>query len=107
MFYELYYYDVQICLAKSILKERNTPANIKRFDGRFDYDGAGLYSFNQDKGVGTIFLVYNTDAGTIAHECWHCVKRMFEYVGAHLDNELVAYTLGYLVNEVNKLKQKK
>jgi hypothetical protein len=33
----------------------------------------------------------------IAHESWHVVRQMFRRAGAELENELVAYHLGYIV----------
>lgn len=37
---------------------------------------------------------------SIVHESWHVIHRMLEYVGAEVDNETVAYHLGYLVEKV-------
>jgi hypothetical protein len=50
-----------------------------------------------------IFLPFNASPGTIAHESWHVIRRMVSYIGAELDNEMVAYHLGYITNEVWKL----
>ena len=41
--------------------------------------------------------------GTVSHEAWHAVRQMMLNAGAELDNELVAYHLGYIVEEVHKL----
>ena len=51
-------------------------------------------------GTSFIFLPPNASAGTIAHECWHVVRRMMDYLGIELGNEVVAYYLGYLVNRI-------
>jgi hypothetical protein len=53
---------------------------------------------------GTSYLLFKYDAGPriIAHECWHAVRGLLLWVGAELDNEVVAYHLGYLVGEVHK-----
>ena len=51
----------------------------------------------------TSFLLFgeNPSVGTIAHEVWHTVRHMLvEWVGAGLDNEVVAYHLGYLTQQV-------
>lgn len=55
----------------------------------------------------TSVLVFgnNPSPGTIAHEVWHAVRRMLTHMGAELDNEVVAYHLGYLVEEVYKAKK--
>lgn len=44
--------------------------------------------------------------GTIAHESWHCVRRLLMLMGAELENEVVAYHLGYLVTELHKFFDK-
>ena len=37
--------------------------------------------------------------GTVAHESWHAIRYLLEnWVGSNLDNETVAYHLGYLVD---------
>lgn len=55
-----------------------------------------------DNGITYMFLPFTSDAGDVAHECWHVVKRMLEYVGAELENEVVAYHLGFLVRQAHK-----
>jgi len=47
-----------------------------------------------------IFLPYNVSVGTIAHEAWHAIRRMMEYMDVDLDNETVAYHLGYSVDKI-------
>lgn len=49
-----------------------------------------------------IFFRPNVDAGTIAHECYHVARRILKYMGCEVDNEAVAYHLGYLVNKVTR-----
>lgn len=54
-----------------------------------------------DKGLETMFILmpYKCDVGYIAHEVWHIVRAMLLYSGASLDNEVVAYYIGWLVRE--------
>ena len=47
-----------------------------------------------------VFLPYSASVGSIAHESWHVVRRMMEHAGVELDNEAVAYHLGFLVNKI-------
>lgn len=47
-----------------------------------------------------IFLPHNVSVGTVAHESWHAIRRMMNYVDVELDSETVAYHLGYLVNRI-------
>jgi hypothetical protein len=55
-----------------------------------------------------IFLrVGNCCPGTIAHESWHAVRYILEdWVGARLENEMVAYHLGYLVDVIHDFRNK-
>lgn len=52
--------------------------------------------------ISYIFLKPNVSVGTIAHECWHAIKNLVNYVNVGIENETVAYHLGYLVDKVFK-----
>lgn len=53
-----------------------------------------------------VFFKPDADAAEIAHEMWHAVRRMLDYIGADLENEVVAYNLEYLVAQgVSVLKK--
>lgn len=47
-----------------------------------------------------IFLRRRCSLADIVHECWHVIYRMFQYFGAALEDEVVAYHLDYLCQEV-------
>ena len=73
--------------------------------GRYGSEGAaeGAAALSSVAVNGHGHLFYNTEKlseGIIAHEAWHAVFRMFEWVGAELDNEMVAYHLSYLVDRI-------
>jgi hypothetical protein len=40
--------------------------------------------------------------GIVAHESWHAIYRMLNGLDAKLDNETVAYHLGYLVDRIDR-----
>lgn len=52
-----------------------------------------------------VVLKLNATHGTIAHECWHAVRHMLLQLDAGLDNEVVAYHLGYVVDQVYDIKR--
>jgi hypothetical protein len=52
-----------------------------------------------------MFLPMHAGEGTIAHEAWHVVHKIFGYVGAEMDNENVAYHLGWLIKEIYDFKK--
>lgn len=53
-----------------------------------------------------LFLPLDVTPDTIAHESWHAVRRMLLYCGAELDNEVVAYHLGFFVRNINRRLEK-
>lgn len=55
-----------------------------------------------------IFQLGNSCSGTIAHESYHAIRYMFDdFEGVEqMDNEVVAYHLGYLVQKVTDFKCK-
>ena len=54
-----------------------------------------------------IFLKPNASAGTIAHESYHAIKRMFDVMDVKKQNEVVAYHLGYLVDQITKFRSQR
>lgn len=63
-------------------------------------EGAAALSSVAVNGHGHLFFKRENSVGILAHEAWHAVFRMFEWVGAGLDNEMVAYHLAYLVDHI-------
>lgn len=48
------------------------------------------------------FKIGDAPAGVVAHECFHAIRELFGYSGVEQhDNEMYAYHLGYLVQEVS------
>ena len=56
-------------------------------------------------GGGILYIQKEASYGTLAHECWHAVHHMLARVGAGLDEEVVAYHLGYLVDKVLEFRK--
>jgi hypothetical protein len=51
------------------------------------------------------FKIGDCPSGTIAHESWHVVRYLLaDFCGCNLDNETVAYHLGYLVDRIVEFK---
>ena len=51
-----------------------------------------------------IFLPMNPSENVIAHEAWHIVHKVMDYVGAGIDSEVVAYQPGWLVGQIYRFK---
>ncbi|HXQ37228.1 MAG TPA: hypothetical protein VN843_24675 [Anaerolineales bacterium] len=58
-------------------------------------------------GESTIILPLSATAGTVAHEAYHAVRKRLVKQDIELDNEIVAYHLGYLVNKISLLLKEK
>jgi hypothetical protein len=67
-------------------------------------EGAAALSSVAVGGHGHLFFKRTNTEGIVAHEAWHAVFRMFEWAGAELDNEMVAYHLSYLVDQIAKFR---
>jgi hypothetical protein len=72
-----------------------------------DTEGATFHTTEQCESFLFFTSKNRVKFSTIAHECWHAVRRLLDYSGASLDNETVAYHLGFLVESVCKLAGKK
>lgn len=92
-----FHYEVFVVVTNNISKA------AARIEGKLTepqefYDQAAAMALhNHNKGKSYILLPPKTDIGDITHECWHVIRRIFSYIGAELENEIVAYHLGYLV----------
>lgn len=70
-------------------------------------DSDAVHLALRNKSESYLILSSDVSAGTIAHEAWHCVRRIMEYIEADLENEIVGYHIGYLVDEVTNFKNEK
>lgn len=66
----------------------------------------GMHSNNKIKPDGWIFFTPESSTGTIAHEVFHSLWAMFKFYGAKLENEIVAYHLGYMLDKIMDFKLK-
>ena len=74
--------------------------------GGCSLDGsADAACYNTKNGWSYMFLNPQADEGTIAHESWHIIFEIMDYVGAKIENEVVAYHLGYLINKIHTFKK--
>jgi hypothetical protein len=86
-------------------------AAVKKLELELSHEGYGeetkaVHIFIPDNGESYLLFHKNADAGTVVHEVWHAVRRMLEYIGAGLDNEVVAYMLGYYTRVVLDILKK-
>lgn len=98
-----YEYTFHIVKTDNINKSRSKRDNI--IGNKWDWSPTigGLHSYNESYPEAFIFLNPKETPGIIAHECYHGISRMFEYIGADsVDEEIMAYTLGDIIDQVSK-----
>lgn len=54
-----------------------------------------------------IFLTPDCDISSLVHECWHVIFHMMTYFEAKFEDEVVAYHLGYLTQQVYDFVKKR
>lgn len=65
----------------------------------------GLHTYVDGEPDGFIFFTKDSSVGTIAHELFHGIWRMFKYIGVKLENETFAYHLGWALDRALHFKQ--
>jgi hypothetical protein len=89
-------YSIEIVVAKDATKARKERDDVY---GAFEGPFYALHSFNKE---GNALLVFpqGVKIGTIAHECFHAVIAMMDWIGNDASNECAAYHTGYLTQKV-------
>ena len=89
-------YNIEVVIAKDTKKARHDrDGEFGVFEGVFH----ALHSFNKE---GNALLVFpqGVEVNTIAHECFHAVVAMMDWIGNDTNNECAAYHIGYLTQKV-------
>jgi hypothetical protein len=89
-------YRVRLILTDDIFK------SAKGRLGSIPEDSADAFCFHvKSTGMSYLVLKHDSPAGTIAHECWHIIYRMFHWCGVRdFDDETTAYHLDHLIEKV-------
>jgi hypothetical protein len=91
-----WHYDVNVILTTDIEKSRQK-INEKIDDIGISETTNGMCVSRRDLSVSWLLLGFDATAEVVAHECWHAIWELSQWAGAELENETVAYHLGYLV----------
>ncbi len=81
--------------------------SLKRRGREFNATSTDALHWNRGNGHSVLmFQLGNAPSGTIAHECWHAIRTMLvDYCGVEtMEDEVTAYHLGYLVQQVTNFK---
>ena len=98
------YYTVRVVVAPDTNAALAGYRDLKEFVEKGRSREARVFSSNSHHCY--MFLPSGASVRTIAHECWHVVKTMMDYTGIKLENEVVAYHMGYLTQKVYDFVQK-
>jgi hypothetical protein len=98
-------YEIYVILTEDI---NNSRSGRSHFLGDWDSteDTIGIHSGMEEAARSYIFLGYEPDISSVVHEAYHAVWRVMEYLGAHHENEVMAYILGHIVREIVKHVEK-
>ena len=80
----------------------------KRSKKHFFKGALGMYVYSEKNNIHSIILSKDAGAGVIAHECFHAIMTILQLKGikySQKSEECFAYILGYLVEEVTKVKK--
>lgn len=100
----LYDYEIVVILCSDVNKSRTK--REKQF-GTVGLGNAVGLTETFESGTSVIFLPHKPPPEDVAHECYHAVCNIMAHIGAKLEEEVVAYTLGYLVRKVTDFAQHK
>jgi len=91
-------YTVRVIVSDKLANAVSKYPGLKEFAE--DYSDKEARVFTCESHHCYMFLPTDACVRTIVHECWHVMKAMMVYVGIKLDQETVAYHLGYLTQKV-------
>lgn len=71
--------------------------------------GVAAFHLGADEGMlaSQIVLPPHADMAIVAHECFHCVWHIMHSIGAQMEEEVMAYTLMFLMSEVRTFMETK
>ncbi len=92
-------YDLVVVVSDSVTKSR---ANRNELLGFYEPDEHHAAMHCWVGHMSYIFLPYAADIGSVAHEVFHFVWRLMQWIGAEHNNEVMAYHQGHYTREIAK-----
>lgn len=96
---EPFNYEVIIVLTDDVQESAGQIAHAHGHDDD-EWETDAMHVHPHGRALSYLFLPFDATASMIAHEAFHCVWRVMKFIGAEFENEVMAYTLGFLVGEV-------
>lgn len=69
-------------------------------------NAAAIHIYHPEESFSMIILEFEPMIHHVIHEAFHLVWRVFEWSGAHHENEIMAYMLGFVTNQILLFAQK-
>lgn len=96
-------FDVRVIFSNNPAQSRKKRDRILGEANSAECSFHAAHCWKANEPTSYVFLpIKGLSAGTIAHEAWHVIHRMLKFCGAEIDNETVAYHLGYLVDKIHE-----
>ena len=100
-------YHIYVVITSDVVESRKWREDVL---GKYKLTGitTALCSTNKDEDwYSYIFFNQNASSGIIAHEVYHALCNLFRYVDAAHEEEVFAYHLTYVIEEIDKFKKVK
>ena len=92
-------YEVYVVLTTDVNEARKRRNKIF---GETSLDHAIAMHSSLHTGFSYLFLPYNCTPWVLCHEVFHTVWEIMHFIGAELENEVMAYLMSFLMKEINK-----
>jgi hypothetical protein len=93
-------HDLVIVVSNSVHDSRNKRGHV--FGLHLPTENIRALHSTNGLGCSYIFMPYDADIGEIAHEAYHVCWTIMKFINAEHENEIMAYTLTFIVREVEK-----
>ena len=95
-------YEIKVVSSSNIKKAVKKFEHTKNISAEDLEDSHALHFWVKDEDMSYIFLPHKTTISATVHEAYHAIRRMLNVFGVDVDdNEIVAYHLGYMVQEIS------
>ena len=103
--FPVFHYTVYVEIASDFKKALRSHKRTKNVPSEPGVRWISVHEAHE--GFSFIFLKPDATTGEIAHESYHVVRRILEFIGADEESEVVAYHLEYMVDKITRFIRKR
>lgn len=107
IYFPVFDYHIIVIFTTNMEKSANKVLDEHKLVGKFVPNAVGLTISPPHAARSYVIAPYKTCIDTIVHECFHAVCRMFRWVHASSEEEIVAYHLDYTTGQAVRLYNNK